>query len=78
MKNARYAHCSVLHSNALYICGGREYGDDETGILSACERYDFSSGKWKTIPNMMYPRSGGVSVAYGEHIYVFGGYTGKG
>ena len=78
MINARYAHSAVFHSDILYICGGREYGDDETGILSACEKFEFSAGKWKIMPNMQYPRSGGGALFYGEHLYVFGGYTGKG
>ena len=65
MINSRYAHCALLHSNALYICGGREYGDDETGILSACEKFDFSSGKWKKLPNMQYSRSGAGAIFYG-------------
>jgi N-acetylneuraminic acid mutarotase len=78
MINARYGHCMVVLEGSIWVCGGREYGDDETGILSACERFDFGKEKWKSIPNLQYPRAGAGAVVYGEHIYIFGGYSGKG
>lgn len=36
MINARYAHCAIQLGSEVYAIGGREYGDDEVGILSAC------------------------------------------
>lgn len=77
MINARYAHCAVEHESAVYVFGGREYGDDEIGILSACEKFVHSENKWKSIPSLQYPRAGASAIIYGEHIYVFGGYTAK-
>lgn len=77
MINARYAHCAVEHQSAVYVFGGREYGDDEIGILSACEKFIHSENKWKSIPSLQYPRAGASAIIYGEHIYVFGGYTAK-
>lgn len=77
MINARYAHCAIFVSGYLYAIGGRQYGTDESGLLSACERYDFDNKKWKAIPSMQYPRAAGAVLAYGDHIYVFGGYSGN-
>lgn len=77
MINARYAHCAVEHEGHVYVFGGREYGDDEIGILSACERFDPGDGKWKTVPSLQYPRAGASALIYGDHIYVFGGYSAK-
>lgn len=42
MINARYAHCALILNSNLYVLGGRQYGDDEKGLLSACQRFDFS------------------------------------
>lgn len=36
MINARYSHCALILNNNLYVLGGRQYGDDEKGLLSAC------------------------------------------
>lgn len=36
MTNARYAHCAVEFNSGVFVMGGREYGDDDIGILSAC------------------------------------------
>ncbi len=36
MINARYAHCALILNNNFYALGGRQYGDDEKGLLSAC------------------------------------------
>ena len=33
--------------------------------------------KWKAVPSLQYPRAGAAVVVYGDHLYVFGGYTGK-
>ena len=78
MINARYSHCALENRGDIFVMGGREYGDDEIGILAACEKFIAAEKKWKAIPTLRYPRSGAVAVMYGEHIYVFGGYTGKG
>ena len=77
MINARYAHCAIQLNKVLYVIGGRQYGSDENGLLSACEAYDFASKKWKQIPSMQFPRAAASVVLYGEHIYVFGGYSGN-
>lgn len=29
------------------------------------------------MPSLQYPRAGAAAVIYGDHIYVFGGYTAK-
>ena len=76
MINARYAHVSIMHEKSLYVLGGRQYGSDENGLLSACERFDFSSRKWKSVASLQYPRAAGAVVTFGSHIYVFGGYSG--
>lgn len=77
MINARYAHCAVILNGNLYVIGGRQYGDDENGLLSATERFNFSEQKWHPSASLMYPRSGGVAIVYESHIYMFGGYTGN-
>ena len=77
MINARYGHSTVILGSKLYVMGGRQYGDDENGLLSACETLDFGSKKWNKIPPLRNPRSGGAALIYGEHIYIFGGYTGN-
>lgn len=77
MINSRYAHCAIEAHGCLYALGGRQYGGDEMGLLSACEKFDFNSKKWKSIPSLQYPRSAATSLVYGEHIYMFGGYTGN-
>jgi N-acetylneuraminic acid mutarotase len=77
MINARYAHCSIQLNKSLYVIGGRQYGTDENGLLSACEVFDYSSSKWKAIPSMQFPRAAASVVIYGEFIYVFGGYSGN-
>jgi hypothetical protein len=77
MINARYAHCAIQMGQALFVIGGRQYGSDENGLLSACECFDFSSKKWKAVPSMQFPRAAATVVLYGEHIYVLGGYSGN-
>lgn len=76
MINARYAHMTILHDKCLFAIGGRQYGADENGLLSACERFDFSARKWKAIASLQYPRASCGVVSYGSHLYVFGGYSG--
>jgi N-acetylneuraminic acid mutarotase len=77
MINARYAHCAIKLNNSLYVIGGRQYGSDENGLLSACEMFDFNSKKWKSVPSMQFPRAAATVLLYGEHIYIFGGYSGN-
>ena len=77
MINSRYAHCSIQLNKSLYVIGGRQYGTDENGLLSACEMFDFGSNKWKSIPSMQFPRAAASVTLYGEFIYVFGGYSGN-
>ena len=36
MINARYAHTAIEVDGYLYAIGGRQYGPDENGLLSAC------------------------------------------
>lgn len=36
MINSRYAHCAIQLDKMLYVLGGRQYGTDENGLLSAC------------------------------------------
>ena len=36
MINARYAHTATQLGGCLYVIGGRQYGEDENGLLSAC------------------------------------------
>ena len=77
MINARYAHCAIKMENGIFVIGGRQYGNDENGLLSACEKYDFGSRKWKAIASLQYPRAAASVVSYGEHLYLFGGYSGN-
>lgn len=77
MINARYAHVSIIHDKYLYAIGGRQYGPDENGLLSACEKYDSSSKKWKAIASLQYPRAACAVATFGDYIYVFGGYSGN-
>jgi hypothetical protein len=77
MINARYAHCAIQLNQTLFVIGDRQYGSDENGLLSACEGFDFGSKKWKAIPSMQFPRAAATVALYGEHIYVFGGYSGS-
>lgn len=52
MIQARYTH-STLHyplKNAIYIIGGRYYGDDSQAILPHCEKFDIESGKCIKLP----------------------------
>jgi hypothetical protein len=65
MINARYAHVAIQLGQTLFVIGGRQYGTDENGLLSACEGYDFSSRKWKAIPSMQFPRAAATVVVYG-------------
>ena len=65
MINARYAHCAIQMGQALFVIGGRQYGGDENGLLSACECFDFGSKKWKAIPSMQFPRAAATVVLYG-------------
>jgi hypothetical protein len=77
MINARYAHSAIMLDQTLFVIGGRQYGTDENGLLSACEAFDLGSKKWKAIPSMQFPRAAATVVVYGEHIYVLGGYSGS-
>lgn len=77
MINARYAHSAIIIDQTLFVIGGRQYGTDENGLLSACEAFDFGGKKWKAIPSMQFPRAAATVVLYGDHIYVLGGYSGN-
>jgi hypothetical protein len=77
MINARYAHSVAEMNGNLYVVGGRQYGTDENGLLSACEKYEVANQRWKALPSMQFPRAAGGLLAYGEHLYVFGGYSGN-
>ena len=65
MINARYAHSAIQIAQTLFVIGGRQYGSDENGLLSACESFDFDNKKWKAIPSMQYPRAAATVVIYG-------------
>jgi hypothetical protein len=41
MANVRYAHCSTMLNGKLYVLGGRQYGEEDSALLEACERFDF-------------------------------------
>lgn len=36
MANVRYAHCSTILNGKLYVIGGRQYGEEDSALLSAC------------------------------------------
>jgi len=39
--------------------------------------FDFSAKKWKSIPSLQFARAAASVVVYGEHLYIFGGYSGN-
>ena len=74
MKTARYCFCALLCKNKLYAIGGQ----NETGLLSDCERLDLSTGRW--VEAMALPKAranAGGCVVGAEFFFIFGGVTSK-
>lgn len=78
MKQARYTHSAiyVAERKAVYVLGGRYYGDDKEGILGCCEKYLVEEDRWVGLPAMNVKRCTCFTMFYKNAIYAFGGYTG--
>lgn len=71
MNIGRKAHTTVYLNGFVYVFGG--FGD--SGVISACEKYDMNNGGWKMLSNMKYNLSYTTAVKYGtDLIYLFGGF----
>lgn len=62
----------------IYALGGRYYGKEKDGVLTACEKYNLTTNKWQTIAPMNEKRCTSTCLAFKGNIYIFGGYSGIG
>lgn len=76
MNQARYTHAATLFKEAVYVIGGRYFGEDQEAILKGCERYSFGKDEWIIMPNLNIKRCTCYAIIWKEELYVIGGYTG--
>ena len=71
---ARFSFPTLCVSNKLFAVGGQ----NETGMLSACERMDLTTGKWVEAMDLPKPRANaGACLVNSDFIFLFGGTTPK-
>jgi len=74
MDQGRWAHASAVHDGKIYVFGGRDGGD----VLDHVEIYDPVADAWTEGAPMPSPRYDARAFAYGDSIYVAGGYEPNG
>lgn len=77
----RFYLAAVSVGNYLYVMGGGtgKLGEDNLPTASverARINADGSLSPWQNVPSMLTPRRGLKAVAYNQHIYAIGGYSG--
>ena len=71
----RYDHAAVMHGGKMIVLGGRAAGGAPLGDIWA---WDPKRARWTSQPELSLspPRFGHAAAALGDHVWVFGGYTG--
>lgn len=69
MLQARRRHAMAVVDSNIYVLGGF----DEDTVLSSVEMWDSSSNNWTEVGKLQYAVENMGYVAYGKHIYLFGG-----
>jgi hypothetical protein len=73
MHTPRYSHAAVLHSQYLYVLGGRN-----PDTLSECERYVCAESRWEDLPELPVPGFAMSAVVLDSNLYALGGGTARG
>lgn len=76
MNQPRYTHASTMFNHAVWVIGGRYFGEDEEAILRTCERYSFEGNGWEVMPSLIVKRCTCYAIEWRKDLYVFAGYTG--
>lgn len=77
MKSYRYTTNIILKNNYIFVLGGRAYGEDQSGILKTCEKFNLNTMKWESMADMNTPRCTGMVFLLEGLIYIAGGYRGS-
>ena len=70
----RYTFSAIVFKGAVYVVGGREYGDDKTAIYVECERYNFDTKDWQYTGPLNVARCTSNVFIVHDRLYVAGGY----
>lgn len=74
MRRMRYTFPMIFMNNAVYVIGGREYGDDKTAIFCDCEKFNFTKNSWERVPSLNVKRCTANTFSYKGQLYVAGGF----
>ena len=74
MRRMRYTFPTIYMNNAVYVIGGREYGDDKTAIFCDCEKFNFVKNAWERVPSLNIKRCTANAFNYKGQLYVAGGF----
>ena len=61
--------CGLYYSASVYIFGGSDYKT----MLKTAAKYDFATGKWRELPQMLEARCSTTPCRYHNEIYLIGG-----
>ncbi len=77
-KPERSSFGAITHQGKVFIVGGHQ-GPEHTypkeSFLARVDIYDQNTGQWKQGASMNIPKHGFEMAAYGNYIYVFGGFA---
>jgi N-acetylneuraminic acid mutarotase len=71
----RYGHKSVVYNNSLYVIGGSGSGGYLGDVQLAPINSNGTVGPWRTTTRLPSNHYGHASEAYGDYLYVTGGYN---
>jgi len=77
MSQHRFTCNVVPHNGAIYVIGGRTWGEDDQAILRSCERYDVQKNQWEKVGDLKGARCSATAFVMNSKLYVFGGYKGN-
>jgi len=72
----RYTFNLYAKGNYVYALGGRSWGDDDVALMSACERFNLTTGTWEKIGDLKQARCSAMVFDYQNVMYIAGGYAG--
>lgn len=73
MARPRHSFAIAHLENYIYVCGGKEAGNQNYATINYCERYNVKTGGWSNIASLNYSRFRASAFVWKNKLYVAGG-----